>query len=511
MNDQSLPKAHHVRLGNYRSSATTKAAYMLLTALLIGAFLVSANLNNASQAYRGISYDPGLRHYADYDQYARLADSLLKGDLTLDLPVPDSLSNLDDPYEFAERDAIQQDGAIPIFWDHAFYKGSYYCYFGVVPAVLIYLPYQAITGSWLSTPIAVSFLGSVLLACSSYLIWQIARRFFPSTGLGSLVYAGLLFFAGSNVVYLGFVPTFYSIPILFSLCATMLGLGLWIASQKKPGNISAAKLFLGSCCMALNFGSRPQFMLACFLAFPLFWKAITVDRILFSRKSIPVTIAALIPFAIILPPLLWYNYLRFGSVFNFGSAYNLTGFNMTTYHQPWMLTPLLIYYFLFQPINPSAEFPFIETTSLSYPDDTWAPFEPMFGGFFWLVPSTLLIFLVPLVYRSLKRKRALSLCVLMFASALFVLIADARTAGITQRYFSDFGWYFVLISVFVFFTLREKYPAGTKGHKTISIFMAVSLAASFVVGLCSLFSPERYAAITSFNPALFDAISSLFQ
>ena len=43
-------------------------------------------------------------------------------------------------------------------WDHAYYKGKYYVYFGVVPAILFYLPYYVITGTHLHNHVLIFFL-----------------------------------------------------------------------------------------------------------------------------------------------------------------------------------------------------------------------------------------------------------------------------------------------------------------------------------------------------------------
>lgn len=119
--------------------------------------------------------------------------------------------------------------------------------------------------------------------------------------------------------------------------------------------------------MALNLGCRPQFVLACFTAFPLFWREITQERLLFSRRSIGTTAAALLPAFAVFAPLLWYNAARFGSPFNFGSSYNLTSFDMTAYHQKPIGLAASLYIFLLQPLHLIGSFPYIASTSLTWP------------------------------------------------------------------------------------------------------------------------------------------------
>lgn len=117
--------------------------------------------------------------------------------------------------------------------------------------------------------------------------------------------------------------------------------------------------------MALNFGCRSQFMFVCFLAFPIFKDEIFRTRKLFSKRGIGQTAAALLPFVIVIAPLLWYNYARFGSVFDFGSSCNLTGFDMTMCNQSRLITALIMVKYLFQPLALTSFFPFIEPTSMA--------------------------------------------------------------------------------------------------------------------------------------------------
>lgn len=50
-----------------------------------------------------------------------------------------------DPYDVATRQRLLADGVSPVYWDYAFYQGHWYSYFGVVPALLLFLPYRAVT------------------------------------------------------------------------------------------------------------------------------------------------------------------------------------------------------------------------------------------------------------------------------------------------------------------------------------------------------------------------------
>ena len=59
----------------------------------------------------------------------RLAQALLQGHFYLDDVPSAALQAMDNPYDTAARDSA----GVPYLWDHAYYQGKYYVYFGVLP------------------------------------------------------------------------------------------------------------------------------------------------------------------------------------------------------------------------------------------------------------------------------------------------------------------------------------------------------------------------------------------
>lgn len=91
----------------------------------------------------GMESIPGHR-----DQYERMAQSILNGHLYLEYEdVDPRLSEMENPYDPQARKEL----GIYYHWDHAFYNGKYYMYFGIVPVFLLFLPYQLLTGNALTT------------------------------------------------------------------------------------------------------------------------------------------------------------------------------------------------------------------------------------------------------------------------------------------------------------------------------------------------------------------------
>ena len=74
-------------------------------------------------------------------QYQKLAESLKAGTFFVMEEPPEVLKNMENPYDFAYRNQLMEESGEGYQWDHAYYEGKYYVYFGVVPAVLFYLPF----------------------------------------------------------------------------------------------------------------------------------------------------------------------------------------------------------------------------------------------------------------------------------------------------------------------------------------------------------------------------------
>lgn len=451
----------------------------------------------------------------DYDQYARMGDALLHGRVSLDLPVSDSLASLANPYDSDIRGQAMGEGGGPIFWDHAFYDGEYYMYFGVVPAVLLFVPFQLITGGWLASAWAILLLGLLTTVAMTCFVVQVADKLFRRTiSLGATILAIVALNAGSSMYYQLFTPNFYAVPGLASLCFTVAGLTFWLMS-KKGASVSKIPLALGSTCIALNLGCRPQFILVAVLALPLFWDELVHRRLFFSRKGIGNTVAALLPFVVVFTPLLAYNAIRFGSPLDFGANYNLTGFDMTVMKTPLIdIIPLLLYY-LFQPANITMGFPFVGTTQTPLP--LWAPAEASVGGVLAICPFLVVVFFAVSAFRTADnaiRRTAFG----VFLLGLVILVVDCYMTGFAWRYYLDFSWAFCIIAVMVVFLHdRRRMEAVDSVSTDGTIFSAVILRVFFIGVLLSelfqffsLLAPGRMTPMISVCPDLFYEVMRWF-
>ncbi len=496
---------------------------MMVFLALTSLFFVHV-LNKSSVTLVGNPFVQGFNHYWDNEQYARLGDAIIHGHFWLDLPVPDELLNLSNPYDFAARSSIGSESC-PIFWDHAFYNGRYYCYFGVVPALLFFIPYQFVTGRWLSTPNGVLMIGAAAILSLAFLSRNLIKLPFcvgsakkkHDLSLEEAVVFSILV-GGSNVFESVFASRVYAIPVLSSVCVTALGLSFWFRAKLRLQNDekSHLSLFIGSILMMLNLGCRPQFMVACFIAFPLFWQEIVKTRRLFSRKGMGETLCAVAPIPIVAAPLLAYNYIRFGSIIDFGAYYNLTGFDMTSYLMSSKTFSNVLYSMTIQPPSFSSGFPFIQKAELDL-SSGWAPADPTFGGYFILVPISLLTLALPFLLRRNTANSLWAVGGISFLLGIVVLLIDCKSVGASTRYFGDFGL-LIMLCVAVNYLGIEEMLLEINNIQQLFVFKTIFnasciclLTISSVLFCFSLFSPGRYDGVYSLNPDLWNEFNQVFS
>lgn len=151
----------------------------------------------------------------DYmNQYELLAESFLEGHLYIDYDdIDPKLLALDNPYDPDAREAAD----VSFHWDHAFYNGRYYMYFGVVPVFLLFLPYRFITGMSLTTYHATQIFAALFICGVFSLFYMLGKAFFKRLSLG--LYLSLsAAFSFISVWYAVSAPALYCTAITAAIC-----------------------------------------------------------------------------------------------------------------------------------------------------------------------------------------------------------------------------------------------------------------------------------------------------
>ncbi len=318
---------------------------------------------------------PGHRN-----QYELMADAILDGRISFDYGDEDSLSDLKNPYDPDERKAA----GVSYHWDHAYYKGTYYMYFGIVPVFLTFLPYRVLTGQALTTYHATQIFVAAAIAGIFLLFRLLRKQFFPKLPF-PLYLAFSAVFSVMSVWYSSAEPALYCTAITAAICLQVWSLYWFIRAVYCEERENRQILFagIGALLGALVFGCRPPIALANILVLPLLWVYLKGRKI--TGKLLGKLALAALPYGVVAVALMVYNYARFENPFEFGQAYQLTVADQSNYRFT-LDGPTLLRLFnnttknFFQFSDVTVKFPYLKTSSV------FANF-PILLLSFWILPS----------------------------------------------------------------------------------------------------------------------------
>ena len=484
---------------NFYCERGNKIQWMVIGAcilffLLLGHKLVTSNPKCVES--------PWLHH----GQYQELAYCLDAGTVALPYEASPELLAKENPYDTI---ALLVEN-IPFHMDYAYHDGQYYVYFGPVPEFLLYYPYFKQTRESLPNYIAFYYFYTAFIIGVFGLLWELAHKFAQKLPF----YLYLMLCAGAclfpNYVFMAGRPDLYNIPIMSGTAFTMCGIWLWLrglAVSKGKGIFYA----LGSLCMALVAGCRPQLLLYSAVALPLFYKETVTERKLFSKKGLKDTLCFVLPYILIGCFVFWYNAARFGNGFDFGATYSLTSNDMNT--RGFNLSRLAhgLYSYLFQPPVIDSAYPFLHSSNLKINYMGRNITEFMFGGIFsvnpilWILPYTLLL-------GGYKKMSGLSKWMSgILAGAGFIIVCfDINGAGNLQRYASDMVPGFLLAAVIVWIVVLGQAYENANYRKWTRLFTIFTICGLVFAFLTFIAKGDSVCLINN-NAPLFYNIESYFK
>ncbi len=427
------------------------------------------------------SYHPNAR--ISLQEYDDLAQAFLNGHVYLDEEPSATLQKMENPYD----SGLRSSQGVRYEWDRAYYNGKYYVYFGVVPVLMYNLPYRALTGQAWPDYLSVFLNCSAACAAIAALLYAIIKKWFKNTPFGVYMLMTIIMMDNCGFMYFAKHPDMYSVPIITAVMFTVIGLTLWINSEKTDIDgkkyLSTKHLAVGAVCMALVSGCRPQLLLATVIGIIFFWRAVFKERLLFSKSSVKSTVAICLPYVIIGAGMMLYNYSRFGSPFDFGANYNLTTNDMTVRGIVMDRNITGLFYYFLQPLNVDNVFPYLHYVrpAAAYQGVTIA--EKTMGGLLWLTPITFLGvrgFLKRKWYEKSDMRPYYTACAAAVISVVIAL-ADAQMAGILSRYYADFAWLMILASAIAFFAEYGR-MSGERKNILIKILIVCFVIAVLTAG-----------------------------
>ncbi len=487
-------------------------AFAMTAVLIVGAMMITCLY----------MYDRGGAYFSKFEQLfgnqitQELVDAFEAGQVSLlDTPSEELLA-LENPYDWSER----SKAGVSYKWDHLLYEGKYYSYYGIAPVLLLFLPYHMITGFYFPTPEAVLLFGALGILFLSLAYMAFCELFCKRIPINMLLSGLFICQICSGVWYNFCSPLFYEIAQTAGFCFTCAGIWFLLRSRVLgEGKVRLSCVCLSSVSLSLAVLSRPTLALYCIAALiPLFFgllkrrketAALSISR---KRRALAAYLcAALLPFVMIGGLQMFYNYVRFGSFFDFGIQYSLTinDFTKAQYHTD--LTMIGFHNFLFAFPNVRPEFPYVfaNFSDLGVNGYYYIANRYAVGLFFAALPTWGYLAAVPACRALTKEERYRAIPIVLAACVLVPLgiIFSIWESGYGVRYCTDFAWEFILGAMGILFVLYAR-RAQEQTKRILQVFFVLSTVVAF---LCSFGLVYAYMSKTGILESAFLRFERIFE
>lgn len=441
------------------------------------------------------------------DIYTQLFSALKSGQFNLQLQSDPKILELNNPYDTSERSAV----GVSYYWDHAWKDGKYFCYYGPAPLLIAYLPLYILTGE-LPLPILATGIMGICALIALYAAMMGLIKYFALTPnlLILLLLEGAILMGGSLTTMLQVSATFYYLPYLSAyIWLGFFIFALYTAFSTENNKYRNLLLIIAGVSVVLIVLSRPLIVVfAVVFSIPVIIRRFTnlnngyKDLIVESSLiGIPIIVGALL--------VMYYNYSRFGSVFEFGQYLQLTVTNIQGNEVEFSLRSLMgmLRSFFIEPLENYRNFPFIGLAN---------PVENNAGNYLYSGPHVGIL-QFPIVYglalvvleiRKGVDKELLWLVTGVIVATMLVSYFAYNNAGVHVRYVCDSIVSCSLIS-FVLVCKWIKYQKQSTSEKILMFIVGWLLLKTCILGALLSFSDENNM-ISYLNPDGFILLQKLF-
>lgn len=496
---------HTIRKSQNSSSGTLEEMILFILVAVFLLFYLWTASTSLPVSMDTASFGSGR---IEHDHYNMMSHAFKRGSLSILFQPDPGLLALPDPYDHILNRHYRQLKKHSL--DFSLYKGKYYLYFGPVPALTILIPYSIIFGYDMPRNLAAAIfcIGGTLF---SILIFNLlVKQFFPDLSLGMRILSISALCLCNICPFNLRRPLVYEIAISSGFFFMAGGLFILVRSclcdRKSLFQIAAGSLFLG-----LAAGSRPNLVLSVVILFFL-WGSLVDYRKgiaeIMKRDNVIKALCIFTPFLACIAAICLYNYLRFGSIFEFGLTWQLTTTGTAARVNASLNASVFfrrIYDYLFSPLYINGQFPFFHCTPIL----NICYFENIIGiipG----VPFVLLLLLYPLAHSTNIREsrgasnRLLSLFILLG----FLLFLSCCATGVVLRYETDFMHLLVLSSLLIWCSLGKSLRPGSA---RILFTLCITAAIIYSIALSLALSIEGDTNdLRTHNPGIYNSIEKLF-
>ncbi len=427
-----------------------------------------------------------------YNKY--LVDAILEGKVSIDIEPAEELKNLENPYDPNQRVGVEHS------FDTAYYNGQYYVYFGIVPAILIFVPFKLITGLYLPTNVGTFLFVCLSMVAGTILIIQIYKRWFkkiPFNLLFLFIIAGLI---SGLYVWNTWRMWAYELAIMSGYFFVQLGLVCMFKATNDKEKVNLKYLFFACLSMALAVGCRPTLVLASVLLLPFLYKIVKqAYKDKFLKKTL---LFIIVPYMIVAIPLMIYNYARFGSVFEFGAKYQLTIVDVTNLSERYKDIPKGMYQYLLEPPHLKEEYPYIYTDYSTEGHTANYCSGGIVGGILFFNLTIISCVFWYKYYKKVKDPILKGMMITLPFVGIIMCMLDVYMGGTIQRYAVDFFWMFSIIAMIIWYLMYENAKKEST-KKVILITVLILIGISVLINFIGTFLNAETNFLEKFLPEVF--------
>ena len=423
-------------------------------------------------------------HHEDF--YNLLTDAILAGQLHLQVAPRPELLALPDPYDPKANAPYRVQ-------DMSLYGGRHYLYFGIVPALAVFVPWRLL-GQRLPENLAAVLFMAGGVAWMALALRAAARRLDRPPPAVLLAVSVLFIGFSSFQLFVLRRPSVYEVAVAAG-SFFLAGACYFLLRSMEPGRAGVTALALASLFVGLAVGSRPNHVVAAPLLV-VAWR---------HRRQRGEAVRAFLPLAACLGLLLLHNHARFDDWLEFGQHRVLAAHHAPTARlfSPSFLPSHALAYALWPPVL-ALEFPFFHLTPPAQARGGPLEIEPI-SGLLAAAPPTVLALLWLLPRFRARAPQVAPFGVWLLALATVSLLFVSAFAGVNGRYLVDFGPPLLLSAALAWIALhvalagRRRLQVGL--HVVVGALCAYGLLLNLAVGLVGYYdwfrqrNPAGYAAI----------------
>lgn len=412
----------------------------------------------------------------------------------------EDLLKLDNPYEYVKRDA--EVGSGNFLWDHCFYNGKYYSYYGIGPVLALFLPYHLITGYYFPSGWATLMFSLIGILFLTKIYLAVIDKKFRSLPTNTVLAGLITLQMSSGIMFSAARPLFYELAISGGFMCVTIGAYLLMTSNILwDGKISYVRLGFASFFLGYAVLCRPTLAVYCIAALFFFAgglkKALDgLEKKQKTRTFFKYAAVALVPLGVIALGQMVYNYLRFDNPLDFGIQYSLTinDFTRAEFHWKYVLINMYAYLLNMPHFTPKT-FTHLASSAERFGLNGYMFFDDAgknlisVGIIYRALPMFAYLFSGKALQRVEKKKRVLPIlligvtCILMPLAIIF----SSWESGYAVRYNADFSWQMVIGALVIAFTLYKSIKSES-AKKLVDLIFTVSTVACIYVNMAQLIS-----------------------